>query len=220
MTANLADVTRRSVDVVVSLGVLLFLSPFLVIIWFAVRLTSPGPGLYPAIRVGEGGRTYRMWKFRSMADARAVDGPAVSLGHDARVTRIGQWLRDRKLDELPQFWNVLIGQMSLVGPRPESPELAKFWTPHQAEIARFRPGITGPSQLEYSTLEDELELPDGVLPEEFYVEQIMPLKVQCDLDYMETRTLRRDVGVLLDTARGVLGIGGTARSSDPAGTSG
>lgn len=215
MNRMIADVVRRAIDVVVSAGVLLLAAPFVVLIWSAVRLTSRGPGFYPATRVGEAGRTYRMWKFRSMTDGRTSDGPAVSLGKDVRVTRIGTWLRATKLDEIPQFWNVLVGQMALVGPRPESPELARFWTPQQAVIARFRPGITGPSQLRYSALEDDLELPDGVSPEDYYVEHIMPLKIRCDLEYMESRTLRSDLRVLLDTGRGMLSIGSVPRSSDP-----
>lgn len=190
---------RRCIDILASLAALLALTPLLVLIALAVALESPGGPLYLAPRLGRAGRPFRMWKFRTMHPGA---GPAITGHNDPRVTRLGRLLRRTKLDELPQFVNVLIGDMTLVGPRPESPGLAAQYTPRQRLILDFTPGITGPVQLA-SCGEADL-IPAGPAAEEFYAHSLMNSKIEADLAYLASRTPVRDARIVLSTASLVL----------------
>jgi lipopolysaccharide/colanic/teichoic acid biosynthesis glycosyltransferase len=186
--------TKRAFDLVVAGLALVLLSPFMGLIAIAVRLDSPGPALYRQTRVGRGGRPFTLLKFRSMvrdADRLAAN---VSPSHDPRVTRLGRALRACYLDELPQLVNVFVGTMSLVGPRPETPEFVELYTPIELGVLSVRPGIVGPSTLAYMH-EPEL-LASSVAPEDIYVAVVLHERVRLDLEYVGSHSLLSDIRLM------------------------
>jgi lipopolysaccharide/colanic/teichoic acid biosynthesis glycosyltransferase len=170
---------RRAVDIVASLLLLIVLAPLLAIVAVAVRLSSPGPVLYGAERVGQGGTLFRMLKFR--------------------VTAVGHFLRATKIDELPQLVNVLTGQMSLIGPRAESPQFVAYYTPRQRRLLEVPPGVTGPGQLRYTT-EQQDQVGDLASAEDVYVKELLAAKLDRDLQYLERRGFVEDAKILAETA--------------------
>lgn len=192
---------KRTMDVLFSLGGLIVLSPVLLIIAAAVALSSPGGIFYRAERVGKDGRLFRLYKFRSMVAGADKAGPAVTVAGDARVTPVGKFLRKTKLDELPQLINVLKGEMSLVGPRPESPKYVALYTQAQRAVLRVRPGITSLASIHYR---DEESLLHGDDWETRYVEQIMPEKIAIDLEYIASANPWKDLLIILQTCRAIL----------------
>jgi len=205
---------RRMNDILFSLIVLLLLSPILIGLALAVAIDSPGMALYPAPRCGKGGKVFRMWKFRTMVTgahrAGAITGKA-----DRRITRIGRLLRRTKLDELPQFLNVLFGDMTLVGPRPESPDIVALYTPAQRAVLEGKPGVTGRVQLK--AREESDSIPEGVDPQQYYVNYLMAPKLRADLEYLQIRTPVSDARLLIETALYVLRcMTGTHRRPHPA----
>lgn len=192
---------KRGVDVVVSSIALVLLSPFLLVIAALVRLTSPGPALYRAVRVGKGGRGFTLYKFRSMVANADRRGPGITAAGDSRITRVGRFLRRTKLDELPQFYNVLCGDMSLVGPRPEDPHYVGLYTAEQRGVLGVRPGITSAASVQFRHEEAILQGADW---EQRYVNEVMPAKLAIDLDYARHASLGRDIRILLRTAKAVL----------------
>jgi len=188
---------RRFVDIVVALLALATLSPLLVAIMLAVFISSPGNPFYGGWRAGKDGRNFRMWKFRTMINGAAKLGP-ITGKKDPRVTPLGRILRKTKLDELPQFFNLLLGDMTLVGPRPESPEIVALYTPHQRAVLAVKPGVTGKVQLDS---DDESEtIPEGADPYGYYLAHLMDRKLRMDLDYLRGRTVFTDVRIVLATA--------------------
>jgi lipopolysaccharide/colanic/teichoic acid biosynthesis glycosyltransferase len=183
-----------------SLG-LLVLSPVLLVAAVAVKATSRGPVLFRQRRMGRGGRTFWLFKLRTMRVSGS--GLHVTVRGDARVTSVGALLRHLKLDEVPELWNVILGDMALVGPRPEVPELvdpeASLWR----KVLSVRPGITDPVTLRLRN-EEELLADAGEGAERFYREVLQPFKLLGYLSYLEGRSWRSDVRVLLQSARGVL----------------
>jgi len=194
---------KRAMDIVVGAIAFVLLLPVMGLVAVAVALDSTGRVVYGATRVGRGGRKFTMWKFRSMARGADRVGPAVTGAYDFRITRVGAFLRRTKLDELPQLLNVIAGQMSLVGPRPEAPSYVRLWTEEEREILRFRPGITGPTQVAYI---DEEELLAGD-PSAVYESVLMHAKLAIDLRYVREYSLRRDIGILWRTVVGILSAG-------------
>ncbi len=180
-----------------ALSVLVLLFPGLVVLGGIVRATSPGPALHRAQRVGRHGRPITIHKIRSMSVGASSVGPAITRRDDPRVTAIGTWMRARRIDELPQLWDVARGRMLLVGPRPEDPEFVDLRDAVWQSVLRVPPGITGPTQLAYHE-ENEILADD---PERAYREQILPGKLASDLRYVRTRSVRGDLGILLATAR-------------------
>jgi lipopolysaccharide/colanic/teichoic acid biosynthesis glycosyltransferase len=182
-----------------SLGALLLLSPVLVAVAVAIRCTSPGSILFRQIRIGQGRRPFVIYKFRTMRSG--ATGPEVTAADDLRVTRIGRYLRATGLDELPQLLNILRGDMTLVGPRPETPALATRYPRACAVVFEYRPGLTGPSQIR---LRDKDVLPSRTLAtldfEEHYLRQFVPMRTALDFDYLVHPSLRRTVGFLFETA--------------------
>ena len=148
MTAWQAAI-KRTLDVVLGAVGFVLLLPVMAVVALLVALDSTGPVVYGAQRVGRNGQPFTMFKFRSMARGADAVGPAVTGAYDFRVTRVGAFLRRTKLDELPQLLNVIAGQMSLVGPRPESPTYVERWTDTERAVLAMRPGITGPTQISY-----------------------------------------------------------------------
>jgi lipopolysaccharide/colanic/teichoic acid biosynthesis glycosyltransferase len=189
-------VSKRVFDIAVSTALILVLSPLLGIIAALVRMTSPGPAIHRASRVGRNGHTFTLYKFRSMVMGADQAGPGITARSDARVTTLGRLLRRAKLDELPQLFNVLRGEMSLVGPRPEDPRYVALYTPEQLEILSVRPGITSPASLQFRHEQDLLTGDDC---EQEYVNKILPAKLEIDLEYVRNASLGRDIRILLQT---------------------
>ncbi len=194
---------RRLFDIVVSLVLLLLLLPFMVLVAITVKLTSPGPVFYRAERVGLKMKTFKMFKFRTMVIDADRAGPRITAQDDPRVTSVGEFLRSTKIDELPQLINVLKGEMALVGPRPEDPRFVKFYTPDQLRLLEFKPGVTGPAQLEYS-VEHQDKLLDVSQAEEVYIREMLPDKLRLDLEYERSRSPLRDAKILLRSVKLVL----------------
>lgn len=187
---------RRSIDLTVAVIALAVLSPLFVIVAIAIMLDSPGNPFYLARRAGRYGRPFRMWKFRTMVLNAAAIGPAITGGRDPRITRLGSLLRKTKIDELPQFVNLLTGDMTLVGPRPEAPSMVALYSEEQRRVLDAKPGITGPQQLEG---EESESIPAGIDPETYYVTHLLDRKVRADIEYMKTRTARTDAAIALST---------------------
>ncbi len=177
---------------------LLLLSPLLIALAAWVRLDSPGPALYRQLRVGRGGQPFAIHKFRTMFVA--AGGPPLTVGDDPRITRAGRFLRRSRLDELPQFIDVLQGTMSLVGPRPEVPRYMDAAPPAlRARVLAVRPGMTDPVALAH--IDESALLAQADDPERVYRETLLPAKLQAAADYAERATLWTDLQVLLRTAR-------------------
>jgi len=191
---------KRVFDLVASLAGLLVLAPVFWAFALAIRIDSPGPIFFRQERVGLGGRTFRIHKFRSMVlDAERVGGQ-LTVGADPRVTHVGRWLRRYKLDELPQLIDVFLGDMSLVGPRPEVPRyVANYPTDLRALLQSVRPGITDPASIRFRDESELLATADD--PERVYVEQILPQKLALYADYVRQRTLWGDIAIILATLR-------------------
>ncbi len=189
----------RALDVAVSLAAIFFLSPLFAVIAVAVKLTSPGPLFYRGPRVGRFGEEFSILKFRTMRSGAA--GPSITRAGDPRVTRAGRFLRRWKLDELPQFMNVLRGEMSLVGPRPEVPEYVLLYSAEERSVLRVRPGITSPASLRYR---DEEALLTGEAWRDEYVNRIMRDKLRIDIEWLDRRTVASDLRLLARTAASLL----------------
>lgn len=195
-TQVLDSTLKRLLDIVVAATGLILTLPLWVIIGAAIKLSDGGPVFYRSQRVGRQGQPFRLWKFRTMVAHADRHGPAVTAHGDPRITPLGYWLRRTKLDELPQLLNVLVGDMSLVGPRPEDPRYVALYTPEQRQILSVRPGITSAASLEYRHEEEILANPDW---ETIYQDEVMPAKLAIDLEYLSRRTLWTDLGLILRT---------------------
>jgi lipopolysaccharide/colanic/teichoic acid biosynthesis glycosyltransferase len=178
------------------------LAPLLFLIALLVKAADGGPVFFRQIRVGYRGRPFRIWKFRTMVDQVASRGAELTIGNDPRVTRTGAWLRRFKLDELPQLLNVVVGEMSLVGPRPEVPCYVAQYTTEQRRVLDLTPGITGIASIRYSN-ESEI-LGRAADPERTYVEAIMPDKIRLGLAYAARATMWTDFRVVVATLRGLI----------------
>jgi lipopolysaccharide/colanic/teichoic acid biosynthesis glycosyltransferase len=186
----------RVLDLSASAAGLFLLFPLFLILAVLVKLDSPGPVFYRARRAGQFGRPFTLYKFRSMRADADQTGPAITTANDRRITKMGHFLRRTKLDELPQLINVLKGEMSLVGPRPEDMSYIEFYTSEQSKILNIRPGITSMASLQYRDEASELV---GAEWEKMYITEIMPAKLAIDLDYMTRRTLWSDIVLIAKT---------------------
>ena len=191
---------KRAFDLLGASLALLLLWPLLLAIGAAIKLDSAGPVLFRQQRVGRNGVIFRIRKFRTMVADAAQRGPALTVGADARVTRVGRRLRRMRLDELPQLLDVLAGHMSLVGPRPELPQYVAHYPPALRErVLALRPGITDPSSLRF--LDEAERLGRAADPEREYIEAILPLKLQLAADYAARAGVASDLRVLWRTLR-------------------
>ncbi len=189
--------TKRAFDVACALLGLLVLLPLLLVVAIAVRVTSRGPVLFRQVRVGKDGREFRLLKFRTMvADAPRLGGELTVSG-DPRITRVGRLLRASKIDELPQLWNVVAGDMSLVGPRPEVPKYVAMYDAQQREVLSVRPGITDYASITY--FDENALLARSADPEGTYVREVMPHKLRLNHLYLQRRGMVEDVRILLAT---------------------
>ncbi len=184
---------RRALDVTMASVGIIVLSPVLLMAAGLVNLTSRGPVLHRAKRVGKDGAMFTLYKFRSMRVGADHSGPGITREDDDRVTTVGRWLRRYKVDELPQLFNVLKGEMSLVGPRPEDPRYVALYTPEQRQVLSIRPGVTGAASVMYRHEESLLVGPDW---EKTYIARVMPDKLRLELEYLQKRTLRGDLELL------------------------
>jgi len=189
---------RRFTDLCAAIVVLVLLSPLFALISLIVVLDSRGNAFYGGWRVGQGGRRFRMWKFRTMVTNADRIGAAITTPNDSRITRVGGFLRKSKLDELPQFFNLLAGDLTLVGPRPEDPGITEQYTVEQRAIFRVKPGITGPTQLRYTVIESQM-IPDGEDAQQYYIDHILDQKLRLDLEYLKRRTFFSDLHVISQT---------------------
>ena len=211
-----SSVIKRTFDIVVSLLAIALALPFWALVAVAVKLDSPGPVFYHATRTGQGGRPFTMFKFRTMVQGAAASGPAVTRGGDPRITRVGRILRDLKIDETPQLVNVLRGEMSIIGPRPEHPRYVAHYTPEQRRVLAVRPGIAGPAAVRYRHEEKLLAAAGGDV-EAVYLTTIMPEKLRLDLEYVERQSFLYDLRLLVQGACSVFRRYSAARPGLPAG---
>lgn len=191
---------KRLFDLVCAALGLLLLSPLLLAVMVWIKLDSPGPVLFRQQRIGRFGVPFRIHKFRTMIHAEAPQGPLITVGEDARITGAGRWLRRSKLDELPQLIDVLKGDMSLVGPRPEVPRYVALYPDSMRDrVLAVRPGITDPASLAFRG--ESAQLAAAADPEREYVEIIMPTKLALAADYADHANLLTDLGLVLRTLR-------------------
>ena len=187
---------KRVFDFLVSLVGLFLFSPLLVLLSLLIKFTSKGTIFFIQERVGENGVFFKMIKFRSMQMIKDLDG-TISVKGDIRVTKVGSFLRRYKLDELPELWNVLVGDMSLVGPRPDVPGYADFLRGEDRNILKLKPGITGPASLKYANEEEILARQEN--PKEYNDKIIYPDKVRINLDYYYQSNLWIDIKIIFAT---------------------
>ena len=188
---------KRLFDLLASAAGLLVLSPLFLLLALWVKSDSPGPVFYRQTRVGRGNRDFRLFKFRSMRVGADKKGLITVGGRDPRVTRSGYCIRKYKLDELPQLINVFLGDMSLVGPRPEVRKYVELYTPEQMRVLDVRPGITDPASIRYRNENELLAASDD--PERFYRETIMQDKLRINLEYVAERSVVYDLKLIFKT---------------------
>jgi lipopolysaccharide/colanic/teichoic acid biosynthesis glycosyltransferase len=193
---------KRLFDIVISFLGLVFLSPLFILIVIIMKVNSRGGVIYKQLRVGINNKDFMIFKFRTMY----VDSDKLGLltvgGRDPRVTKAGYYLRKFKLDELPQLLNVLIGDMSLVGPRPEVRKYVDLYTKEQMTVLNVRPGITDMASIAFRNENDLLSEQED--PDSYYIDVIMPKKIQLNLDYLKERNLIKDIGVIVKTFFAIL----------------
>ena len=188
---------KRLFDVIASGFGLIVLSPLFLVLAIWIKCDSKGPVFYRQLRVGRGNKDFRIFKFRSMR-VGADKGSLVTIGgHDPRVTRSGYFIRKFKFDELPQLINVLVGDMSLVGPRPEVRHYVNYWTPEQMHVLDVRPGITDPASIKFRNENELMEKADD--PEKYYIGVIMQEKIKLYLEYVNNNSFFYDLGLIFKT---------------------
>ena len=198
------EILRRVFDLVFAGSVLAVSSLLMAVIALAIYLESGGPVFFSQIRLGRSGQQFRLYKFRKFPAETGQAGPAVTVRGDARMTAVGRVLERTKLDELPQLWNILTGDMAVVGPRPESLAFAGCFARGYGGVLDFKPGIFGPCQVMFRN-EGRL-YQDGCEPEEYYRRVLFPLKAHADLVYFSTRCLRSDLWCIVYGTLAVFGL--------------
>ncbi len=187
---------KRGIDITFAAVTLLVLFPLFLLFAVLIRLDSKGPVLFRQTRMGRHFRTFQILKLRTMRNGE--QGAAITLGSDPRITRFGAWLRRWKLDEFPQLWNVFRGDMSLVGPRPVIPELAREFVADYDDLIRVRPGLTDPASVQYCRETEILSLvPD---PLAYFKSVVIPEKLRLSRKYLQTATIASDFAVIVKTA--------------------
>ena len=192
---------KRIFDIILSLFGLIILLPFMLIIAIFIKLDSKGPVFFKQLRVTKNGREFKIFKYRTMR-VGSDKYSQITVGKDDRITKIGSFLRKYKLDEIPQLINVLIGDMSLVGPRPEVPKYVALYTDEQKEILKVRAGITDYASIEFSNENDLLALEED--PEKAYIEKVMPKKIELNKKYLSEISVLMDIKIILLTIKKIL----------------
>lgn len=193
---------KRCFDIFASLFGLLFLAIPFVFIAIAIKTSSKGPVYFRQERVGKNGKLFRIFKFRTMVSDAESKGMQITVGADSRITKVGKFLRKTKIDELPQLINVLLGQMSFVGPRPEVPHYVELYTDYQRNVLRIKPGITELASIIYKDENEVLAQSDD--PEKTYIEEIMPKKVGINMEYIQKMNVFYDIKLIFKTFAAVL----------------
>lgn len=188
---------KRAFDLIGSLLALIALSPVFLITAILIKLDSPGSVLYMAKRIGKDGKSFEMYKFRTMVADAGKTGPGLTYNEDPRITRVGRFLRRTRIDEWPQFLNILKGEMSFIGPRPETPEYVDLNDPIWQRVLSVRPGMSGLAQVTYMT--DEAAMLDSTTLDEDYVSKVLTGKLELDLQYVHNQSLLLDVKLILQT---------------------
>lgn len=191
------DFFKRIFDVFSSFTAIILLSPFFVFIAIMIRLTSDGPVFFKQIRVGKDGIFFEIYKFRTMVKNAEKLGKQITVGNDERITKIGVFLRKYKLDELPQLMNVLKGDMSIVGPRPEVPKYTKMYSDEQKNVLLVKPGITDYASIKYRNENIMLNMSNN--PEKTYIEEVMVDKININLEYIKKRSVIEDIKIVFLT---------------------
>ncbi len=194
---------KRVFDLCSSLFGIFILSPFFITISITVKLTSPGPVFFRQKRIGLKMAPFNIYKFRTMKYSPDAPGISITSANDSRVTSVGKFLRKWKIDELPQLINILKGDMSFVGPRPEVPEYVYLYTEEQKKVLSVRPGLTDPGSIIYSN-EESLFPDDPAEREKIYINTILPDKLRLNLEYIKKRSFWRDMKVLLTTLKCII----------------
>ena len=198
--ASFPSASKRVFDVAAALAGLVLLAPVFVAVAVWISLDSPGPVFFRQERVGRGGLPFRIHKFRTMRVAPEASGPALTVGADPRITQAGAFLRRAKLDELPQLIDVLRGDMSIVGPRPELPQFVAAYPPEiRAKVLSVRPGITDPASLQFR--DESTLLARAADPEKEYRDVVLPAKLRLAADYVDKATLSGDLRLIASTLR-------------------
>ena len=192
---------KRIFDITLSLFGLIILLPFMLIIAILIKIDSKGPVFFKQIRVTKNGKEFKIFKYRTMR-VGSDKYSQITVGKDGRITKIGSFLRKYKLDEIPQLINVLIGDMSLVGPRPEVPKYVALYTDGQKEILKVRAGITDYASIEFSDENDLLASEEE--PEKAYIEKIMPKKIELNKKYLSEISILTDIKIILLTIKKIL----------------
>lgn len=193
---------KRNFDILFSVSVLLLLSPILFIIGISIILESRGGMFFSQKRIGKNEQPFQILKFRTMFLDSEKKGQITVGDRDPRITRVGFFLRNYKLDELPQFWNVLIGEMSIVGPRPEVPYYVNFYDKNQRQVFKVKPGITDYASLKY--FDENVLLGKSENPERTYIDEIMPQKLALNLEYVQSHSFLNDLKIIGKTALRIL----------------
>ena len=188
---------KRLLDIIVASIALLILFPFMLIIFFCIVLESKGGLFYKQERVGKNKKLFNLYKFRSMKKNADKEGLLTVGGKDPRVTRVGYFLRKSKLDELPQLINIIKGDMSIVGPRPEVPKYVALYDENQQRVLSVRPGLSDFASIKYIDENKLLEKAEN--PEEFYIQKIMPDKLHLNLEYIDNKSFAKDFRIILQT---------------------
>lgn len=194
---------KRLFDLVLSICGILFLLPFFIIVSVLIKLDSPGGIIFKQTRVTKGGKEFKIFKFRTMRPDTEKQGQ-ITIGADNRITSVGNFLRKTKLDELPQLFNIVMGDMSFVGPRPEVPKYVAMYNKNQKEILNVRAGITDYASIYFSN-ESEI-LGKQKEPEKFYIEKIMPYKIELNKKYIKEAGLITDIKIIFLTIFKVAGL--------------
>ena len=191
---------KRFFDIIVSLIGIIILGIFLIIISIIIKCTSEGPVFFKQIRVGKSGKEFKIFKFRTMVVNAESLGTQITIGKDKRITKIGHFLRKYKIDELPQLFNVFIGEMSFVGPRPEVPKYVAMYNETQREVLSVRPGITDLASIRYRNENEILgRAKNADEAEDMYINEIMPDKLKLNLEYIEKNNVFYDIYIIFKT---------------------
>ena len=193
---------KRLFDIIFALVMLLLFSPLFVVLACWVSIDSRGGVFFGQERVGLDGKPFKLWKFRTMKPHSEKGGQLTVGASDSRITRAGYYLRKFKVDELPQLWNVVLGDMSVVGPRPEVPRYVALYSPEQRRVLSIRPGITDYASLRY--FEESDILAKSANPEETYIQEIMPTKLALNLEYVHKHSFAGDLAIIVKTGWRIL----------------
>lgn len=191
------DFFKRTFDILVSFVAIVILFPFFIVVSILIKVDSKGPVIFRQVRVGKNEKNFEILKFRTMVTDAEKIGKQITIGEDKRITKIGRFLRKYKLDEFPQLFNVLKGDMSFVGPRPEVPRYTSLYTDEQKEVFKVRPGITDYASIKYRN-ENEI-LGESENPEETYINKIMNDKLKINLEYLKRRSIIEDIKIIFKT---------------------